>query len=236
MLSALLVVIEENNTFNFFIYTFFILINFLIWSVFLIEFVLKCINAQDKKEFFLYNKIDLLSLIPFSIIVYILKVYSIYRFVIIIHILKVIKFSIMMIKFEKRILKQIRNNRLLYLMSITILIIIIGSISISIVEKKSFSDSLWLTIVTITTVGYGDIRVNTEGGRFVSGMLMLIGIGFTSLLTGAITSYFIKNSIKKNNDLEIDKIKRKLDSFDKLTEEDILNIYNKLIDLKNKRD
>ncbi|MEB3807267.1 MAG: potassium channel family protein [Desulfurococcales archaeon] len=66
-----------------------------------------------------------------------------------------------------------------------------GSLTIYIVEYgapgshvHSLTDALWLTLVTITTVGYGDMVPVTPEGRMVASMLMLVGIGmFTFFLS-----------------------------------------------------
>jgi voltage-gated potassium channel len=47
-------------------------------------------------------------------------------------------------------------------------------------------DSIWWAVTTITTVGYGDVKVTTTLGRAVGIALMIMGIGFVALLTGAI--------------------------------------------------
>lgn len=51
---------------------------------------------------------------------------------------------------------------------------------------QSFFDSIWWAMVTITTVGYGDIAPVTTGGRIVSMALMMLGIGFLGLTTGLV--------------------------------------------------
>lgn len=66
-----------------------------------------------------------------------------------------------------------------------------------IIEKNNFSDSLWWSIVTATTVGYRDISPKTFLGRIIAVILIFIGIGFISMLTSTITNYFIK---KINNE------------------------------------
>lgn len=50
----------------------------------------------------------------------------------------------------------------------------------------TFFDSIWWAMVTITTVGYGDIAPVTTGGRIVSMALMMLGIGFLGLTTGLV--------------------------------------------------
>jgi voltage-gated potassium channel len=50
----------------------------------------------------------------------------------------------------------------------------------------NFFDSIWWSMVTITTIGYGDIAPVTTGGRIVAMMLMMLGIGFLGLTTGIV--------------------------------------------------
>lgn len=50
----------------------------------------------------------------------------------------------------------------------------------------SFFDSIWWAMVTITTVGYGDIAPVTTPGRIVSMIMMMLGIGFLGLTTGIV--------------------------------------------------
>jgi voltage-gated potassium channel len=51
-------------------------------------------------------------------------------------------------------------------------------------EKMDLNDAIWWAFVTATTVGYGDISPASPGGRIVAVVLMLVGIGFISTLTG----------------------------------------------------
>ena len=59
-------------------------------------------------------------------------------------------------------------------------------------EGKNFFDALWWAIVTVTTVGYGDISPATGIGRVMAIVRMIFGIGFISMLTGTIT-FFCKS-------------------------------------------
>jgi voltage-gated potassium channel len=59
-------------------------------------------------------------------------------------------------------------------------------------EYDSLWDSTWWAVVTVTTVGYGDLYPTTIQGRLVGIVLMFVGIGFLSLLTASIASRFVR--------------------------------------------
>jgi voltage-gated potassium channel len=56
-------------------------------------------------------------------------------------------------------------------------------------------DGVWWAVVTMTTVGYGDLAPKTVAGRSIGIVLMLIGIGFVALLTGAIAERFVAGDV-----------------------------------------
>jgi voltage-gated potassium channel len=57
-------------------------------------------------------------------------------------------------------------------------------------EYKTFGDSLWWAIVTLTTVGYGDIVPETSGGRWAGVFIMVTGVAVLGLLAGTLASFF----------------------------------------------
>jgi voltage-gated potassium channel len=55
----------------------------------------------------------------------------------------------------------------------------------------SLGGGLWWAIQTVTTVGYGDAVPETTSGRLLAALVMLLGIGFLTVITAAITSTFV---------------------------------------------
>jgi voltage-gated potassium channel len=51
-------------------------------------------------------------------------------------------------------------------------------------------------VTTVTTVGYGDITVNTDAGRVIAIALMVTGIGFVAILTGAAAERFVVRDVE----------------------------------------
>ncbi len=58
----------------------------------------------------------------------------------------------------------------------------------------SVGSGLWWAVQTVTTVGYGDHVPATVAGRLVAALVMLVGIGFLTVITAAITSTFVSRS------------------------------------------
>jgi voltage-gated potassium channel len=70
----------------------------------------------------------------------------------------------------------------------------------SVEEEASTWDGLWWAVSTITTVGYGDEYPKTDLGRALGMALMVIGIGFVAVLTGAIAQRFMAAHIEEKQE------------------------------------
>jgi hypothetical protein len=78
---------------------------------------------------------------------------------------------------------------------ITVFVMVVGGAAESLIDSEDFPtiwDGIWWSVVTITTVGYGDLYPKSVDGRIVGMIVMLIGIGFIAVLTATIASRFIQ--------------------------------------------
>ena len=78
---------------------------------------------------------------------------------------------------------------------LTLLIVVVSGAAESLVDTRDFKsvwDGIWWAVVTVTTVGYGDKYPTTIEGRIIAMLVMLIGIGFLSVLTATIASRFVR--------------------------------------------
>ena len=102
------------------------------------------------------------------------------------------------------------TNGLIYILYVNIFIVLVGSSILSVVEEKSFSDSLWWALVTVTTVGYGDIVPVSLFGKWLAVLLMLVGIGTIGMLTSSLTNFFVKDN--PDEQIKLDKLQDELSS------------------------
>lgn len=70
-----------------------------------------------------------------------------------------------------------------------------GGAGFASVENLSFGNGLYWAIVTMTTVGYGDITPHTAEGKVVAVVVMLVGIGTATLVIGAVAQRFLAPSV-----------------------------------------
>ncbi|MFO7751426.1 MAG: ion channel [Desulfobacteraceae bacterium] len=84
-----------------------------------------------------------------------------------------------------------------------VIILICGSLLLAFFEPGiGFTDALWWCIVTMATVGYGDISPETAGGRAVAIFVMIAGIGLLGVLTATIASMFIEHKFMERKGMK----------------------------------
>lgn len=174
--------------------------------VFSIEYILR-IYVSDKKLKFIfsfYGIIDLLSILPFYVALGIdLRSLRALRFLRLFRILKLVRYNRAMNHFNAAI-KSAKEEILLFIM-VTLILMYFSAVGIYYFENEaqpehfsSIFDSLWWAIITLTTVGYGDVYPITVGGRVFTFFILMIGLGIVAIPTGIISSALTRSVDKKD--------------------------------------
>jgi voltage-gated potassium channel len=169
--------------------------------IFLMDFFIRFYNAEKKLQFLKWGWIDLISSIPALSIARAGRLIRLFRLLRVLRAFRSVKVLI------EHIFKNRFKGVFLAVIIITILVIIFSSISILLFEAspesniKTAEDAVWWSIVTITSVGYGDKYPVTTDGRIIGVIVMFTGVGLFGTFTAYLASWFTagqQESIENN--------------------------------------
>ncbi len=168
--------------------------------IFSIEYILRLIVADNKLKFIFsfYGLIDLIAVIPFYISTGIdLRSIRIFRLLRLFRILKIARYNSAIDHF-KNAFKAIKEEMVVFFTA-TLFLLYVSGVGIYYFENaaqpeiiQSVFDGLWWAIITLTTVGYGDVYPITVGGKVFTFIILLIGLGIVAVPTGLLASALSK--------------------------------------------
>ena len=176
----------------------FVFLEWFFTIIFTAEYVLRlsCIGRPSKYARSFYGIVDLLSILPsyvslflpsgkFFLVIRILRLLRVFR------VLKLVQY-VGESNYLQRALWASRRKISVFLLSVFLLMIIFGSV-MYIVEGAengftSIPRSIYWAIVTMTTVGYGDISPQTSLGQAIASLVMILGYGIIAIPTGIVTA------------------------------------------------
>ena len=124
----------------------------------------------------------------------------------------------------KRLVRGLQTGRVLPALFVTMIgLIFVFAAIMRIVDSESFptfGTALWWSASTVTTVGYGDVVPKQPFGRFVAGILMVLGFAFLSLVTGTIASALVSRYTRRTSESDpvveaIDRLERRIAELEK---------------------
>ncbi len=166
--------------------------------LFTIEYTLRIYSAYNRPKYIksFFGLVDLLAILPtylsllfvgaqYFLVIRALRLLRVFR------VLKLVHFIGEAAILKKALLAS-RGKIVVFLITVITIVVIIGS-AMHIVEgpENGFDNiprSVYWAIVTMTTVGYGDIAPSTPLGQFLSAIVMIIGYGIIAVPTGIVTS------------------------------------------------
>jgi len=183
-------------------------LEWIITAIFTIEYILRIIIVKKpfRYIFSFYGIIDFLSVIPTYLSLFIvgshsLVVIRILRLLRVFRILKLTRYT-QAGRFLMKSMWASREKIFVFIFFVITIVIIMGTIMYLIEgEANGFTSipkSIYWAVVTLTTVGYGDISPQTPVGQFIASFVMIMGYAIIAVPTGIITAEMMKPSVPKN--------------------------------------
>ncbi|MCH1960660.1 MULTISPECIES: potassium channel family protein [Romboutsia] len=197
---AIILILELTLDLSYQIRLVFQIIDFIVWSIFVIDYFTRLYKSKNKKKFFKKNLIDLISIIPLYSIFKVfraLDILKVGRVTRVSEITRVIRLLAIIKRTNNELSEFMKTNNFNYTIGIAIIIVLISATVMSSVENMSLGAALWWSIVTFTTVGYGDVYPISTLGKLTASILMIMGIGFIGSVTSTLSTYFIKKEVRK---------------------------------------
>lgn len=100
-----------------------------------------------------------------------------------------------MVKFDDRI-SPISHKKIIRGLFILLAILFMGSVGYMVIEKWEFLDALYMTVITITTVGFGEVREVTGLGRIFTIFIIFFGIGIIAYILGMVAQAMVELQVR----------------------------------------
>ncbi|MBB23810.1 MAG: voltage-gated potassium channel [Roseibacillus sp.] len=177
--------------------------------IFTIEYIIRISLCRPRLKyiFSFYGVIDILAILPFFLTAGI-DIKSIRAF----RLLRLLRF-VKLLKYNKAI-RRLRDalidakDELILSGIVAGILLYLASIGIYYFEEEAQPDSfgsvfhsMWWAVCSLTTVGYGDVKPITVGGKIFTGIVLIIGVGIVAMPTAILASSFnnAKKKEKKND-------------------------------------
>jgi voltage-gated potassium channel len=173
--------------------------------VFFADFLGRLRNAESKSRYFFRQLgwLDLLGSLPFPG----LRIARVFRVARVVRLVRAVGMKTLI----NKVLHDRAGSALYTVLILCVLVIQYGSMFELVTNRNSpeanittASDAVWYTIVTITTVGYGDKYPVTNPGRIVGVLIMIVGVGLFGVLTGFLANTFLAPSENKPEEKSAD--------------------------------
>lgn len=183
---------------------YFIIVDLTFLVLFSAEYILRIYTAPVKKEFIFsfFGIVDLLAILPSLVLIPGFRVLRVLRFLRIFRIFKATRFILAV----DRMIDALSGvkRELLALVILSSLLVYLSACGIWFFEKDaqpeafgSILDSMWWAIVSLTTIGYGDVYPVTPGGKIFTALVALVGVGLIAIPSGLLASVLTEARVEE---------------------------------------
>ena len=185
----------------------YVVLDWVFFVLFSIEYILRVYIEPRKRDFIFsfYGIIDLLAILPSLFLLPGFRILRILRFLRIFRIFKATRFILAVDRLTEA-LNEIRRE-LLALVILSLMLVYLAACGIHYFERVeqpeefgSILDSMWWAIVTLTTVGYGDVYPITPGGKLFTALVTLIGVGLIAIPSGLLASVLTEARVERKKE------------------------------------
>lgn len=189
--------------------THFMVLDWVFFVLFSAEYILRVYIEPRKRDFIFsfYGIIDLLAILPSLFLLPGFRVLRILRFLRVFRIFKATRFILAVDRLADALhgIKQ----ELLALVILSLMLVYLAACGIHYFERDvqpekfgSIIDSMWWAVVTLTTVGYGDVYPETGGGRIFTALVTLVGVGLIAIPSGLLASALTEARVEREKEDE----------------------------------
>lgn len=202
VLSVLLVMLESVEEINNQYQDIFNVLEWIITVLFSVEYIARVVTVKKPLSYIIsfYGVIDLLSTIPKYVSMFFVgtQVLVAFRALRLLRVFRILKLYQYVGESQKLIfaLRASRTRIAVFLFAILIICVILGTVMFLVEDKESgftsIPRSIYWAIVTLTTVGYGDIAPQSTLGQLIASFIMILGYAIIAIPTGIVTSEVMK--------------------------------------------
>ncbi|MFN1835652.1 ion transporter [Balneola sp. MJW-20] len=211
--SVIVVMLDSVASYRLAYGEFFLILEWFFTVLFTIEYILRIITVSRVSGyvFSFYGLVDLFSILPtyISILIPGSQYLTVIRILRVLRVFRVLKFTQYLIEVDqlRDAMHRSRRKITVFIFTVMTITVIMGSLMYVIEGASngftSIPRSIYWAIVTLTTVGYGDISPVTPLGQMLSAVIMIFGYGIIAVPTGIVTVELGRTDPRRNHTTEV---------------------------------